>query len=48
MKCFREKYIGVIFSVQALYYVCKIAGLFAISFIVNPEDGLETINANMF
>ena len=48
MKCFQEKYIGIISRYKALYYVCKIAGLVPFSFIVNSEDGFETINTNMF
>jgi hypothetical protein len=48
MKCFQEKYIGIISRFKALYFVCKIAGLVPFSFIVNPEDGFETVNTNMF
>ena len=44
MKCFQERYIGIISSVKALYYVCKIAGLFPFSFNVNPEDGFGNVN----
>jgi hypothetical protein len=48
MKRFQEKYIGIIFSVQAFYYVRKTAGLVPVSFIINPEDGFETIKTNTF
>ena len=48
MKCLQEKYIGIISSVKSLYYVCKIVGLVPFSFIVNPEDGVETINTNTY
>jgi len=48
MKFFQEKYIGIVFSVQALYYVRKIAVLVPLSFIINPEDGFETLITNTF
>jgi hypothetical protein len=43
MKCFQEKYIGIIYCVKALYYVCKTAGLVPFSFIVNPSYNADGV-----
>lgn len=48
MKCFQERYIGIMSSVKTLYCVCKIAGLVPFSFIVNPKDGFENVYTNRF
>jgi hypothetical protein len=46
MKCFEEKYIGIVSRVKVFYYLCKIVGLVPFSFVVNPKDGVESVNTN--